>query len=698
MRAPQEDRSSRASYQNFIRAQIPKELRTGVVPVTARAWEDRLARVRAALSDSFGRLPASPCDLRPEVLGTLVRDGYAIERLTFESRPQCRVTANVYRPEPVAERYPGVLSVHGHWAWARMDPHVQPRCIALAKLGYVVLCVDAFGAGERAVEPGAGTYHGGLVGASLWPVGTPLLGLQVYDNRRAVDYLISRPDVNPLRLAITGASGGGNQTLYAGATDERLSAVIPVCGVGTYDSYLQTACCVCEVNLGGAAYATTGDLLALVAPRALLVISATRDALQFSVGEAAKSVAFARERFRSLSAEEKIRHVPIESGHDYNQPMREAMYGWVERWLKGRGDGSPIREPTVRVEEVATLRCYPDGASRPKTIVTIPEFVRREAEARLAAFKTAPDHRERWIAEAERMRAALRSQVLGTPPGKAPAAPEVRETSGSFRITMTVEEGVRSTASMSQGEGKPRGTVLLLDPGPGQGGSDGRPSADSPLDQACRRWSEAGFTTLALAQPRGSGPDLTGTEPVANVRDHTVAEWALWVGRPLLGQWVWDILRWLDWLDELRVHPPRAASRLPVPERPYAVVGFGTMSLPAIIAGGLDDRVAGVGCSECLLSVVGSSGKALAGVAMGVLAPRLLDPGDVCHLCALVAPRPLKIGSGRLPEGGPATPEQIRLALAYCRSVYGLLGAKHALQLATQQELWSFLDDRRRAR
>ena len=76
------------------------------------------------------------------------------------------------------------------------------------------------------------------MGASLWPVGTPLLGLQVYDNRRAVDYLISRSEVDAAKLAITGASGGGNQTLYAGATDERLAAVIPVCGIGTYDSYL----------------------------------------------------------------------------------------------------------------------------------------------------------------------------------------------------------------------------------------------------------------------------------------------------------------------------------------------------------------------------------------------------------------------------------------------------------------------------
>ena len=201
--------------------------------------------------------------------------------------------------------------------------------------------------------------------------------------------MISRPEVDASRLAVTGASGGGNQTLYAGATDDRLKAVIPVCGIGTYDSYLRTACCVCEINVGGAVYATTADLLAMVAPRALLVISANSDALQFSVGEAAKSVARARERFRLLGAEAKIRHLAVDSGHDYNAPMREAMYGWVEKWLSGRGDGDPIKEPDFQVEEIAALRCYPDGRSRPKTIVTIPEFAHKEGIERLAALPKA---------------------------------------------------------------------------------------------------------------------------------------------------------------------------------------------------------------------------------------------------------------------------------------------------------------------
>src|SRR5439155_21169183 len=107
--------------------------------------------------------------------------------------------------------------------------------------------------------------------------GRRLLGLRVDDNGRAVDYLVSRPEVDGKRLGVTGASGGGNQTMYAGALDERIGAVVPVCSVGTYQAYLRAACCVCEVLPGALRFAEEGDVLALVAPRALLVVNATRD-------------------------------------------------------------------------------------------------------------------------------------------------------------------------------------------------------------------------------------------------------------------------------------------------------------------------------------------------------------------------------------------------------------------------------------
>src|SRR5262249_9128912 len=158
---------------------------------------------------------------------------------------------------------------------------------------------------------------------------------------RMVDYLLTRPEVDGTRLGITGASGGGNQTMYAGALDERFAAVVPVCSVGTYQAYLKAACCVCEVLPGALRFPEGGAVLGLGAPRALMVVSATKDAFQFSVGEAAKSIDYARAVFNLHGAAAKLAHRTFESPHAYSQPMREAMYGWMTKWLKGEGDGQP---------------------------------------------------------------------------------------------------------------------------------------------------------------------------------------------------------------------------------------------------------------------------------------------------------------------------------------------------------------------
>src|SRR6185295_13722018 len=111
---------------------------------------------------------------------------------------------------------------------------------------------------------------------TLLPVGLPPSGLQVYENLRAVDYLLTRPEVDGERIGITGASGGGNQSMYAGAWDTRLKAVVPVCSVGNYRAYLGVGCCLCEVVPGALRFTEEWGVLGLTAPRGLMVINATR--------------------------------------------------------------------------------------------------------------------------------------------------------------------------------------------------------------------------------------------------------------------------------------------------------------------------------------------------------------------------------------------------------------------------------------
>jgi dienelactone hydrolase len=347
------------AFDNFVRAQAKALHVKDRPPATRKDWLERRAKLRSAMFEAMGPFPDKPCALESKVVGVLKRTGYRIEKLLFQSQPGVWVTASAYVPENGHRKVPAVLAVHGHWPWARRDPVVQARCLGLVQLGFFVLAVDAFGAGERHPSPARGTYHGGLFGSTLWPVGQTLLGMQVYDNRRAVDYLRTRPEVDGDLLGITGASGGGNQTMYAGALDERFRAVVPVCSVGTYQAYLQAACCVCEVLPGALRFAEEGDVLALVAPRALLVISATQDAFQFSVGEAAKSMDRARPMFWLYGVPDKLEHAVFESGHDYNQAMRERMYGWMVQWLRNEGEGKPIPEPKHTIERPRICSALP---------------------------------------------------------------------------------------------------------------------------------------------------------------------------------------------------------------------------------------------------------------------------------------------------------------------------------------------------
>ena len=139
--------------------------------------------------------PEKPCDLDPQQHGEpLKRDGYTVEKITFQTRPGVRMTANLYVPDAAKKKKaPAILRSTGTGSGAKQDPVVQSRCIGAAKLGFVVLCVDAFGAGERGVGTALGEYHGDMTAATLLPLGTPLSGLQVYENMRAVDYLETRP-------------------------------------------------------------------------------------------------------------------------------------------------------------------------------------------------------------------------------------------------------------------------------------------------------------------------------------------------------------------------------------------------------------------------------------------------------------------------------------------------------------------------
>lgn len=321
-------------------------------------WE-RL-RLRARLGEALGLEPPPPrTPLRARVLGALEREGYRVERVVFESRPGFPVTANVYVPDRAeGERRPAVLCPTGHWGLAKTEPVVQARCIGLAKQGYVVLTYDPFGQGERAVE---GNDHHEYFRSIL--VGRNNLSFMVWDTIRALDYLLERPDVDPRRIACTGASGGGLNTLYAAAVDERIGVAVPVVYVTRLWEFLETRIthCPCSHVNGLASFMDMGDVAGLIAPRPLLLITAGRDP-SFTPGGAREAADQAFGAYRAFGAEDRRAVREFDAEHDYDRPMREALYGWLALHILGEGDGSPRPEPELSPEpDPAVLHCFPEG-------------------------------------------------------------------------------------------------------------------------------------------------------------------------------------------------------------------------------------------------------------------------------------------------------------------------------------------------
>ena len=316
-----------------------------------------------------GRLPWPPAP-RPKVVGTLRRPGYRIEKVVYETLPGMRVPAHLYIPDGLDRPAPAILFYPGHW-WAdsKTRPDFQAFCINMARFGFVVLSFDPFGQGERGVSSRDHRRTEALL------VGVAQQGFAEYETRCALEYLLSRPEVDPKRVGMTGASGGGYNTWVTAALDDRIAAAVPVVGTSEFAEQIRVcrpldwyhAAEHCHFVPGLIRYANNHELLAMAAPKPVLIIAASRDE-SFPLAGVREVAAYGRTLYDSYGAGDKIGLVVDESeGHGYQRRKREAAYGWFLRWLMGRGDGGPHPEPPTETlpSDSEELRCFPPGRNEP---------------------------------------------------------------------------------------------------------------------------------------------------------------------------------------------------------------------------------------------------------------------------------------------------------------------------------------------
>ena len=326
--------------------------------------------LRRRLRESLGvdRLPKPvPRNVRP--VGTIDRGSYVIEKLVYETFPGMEVPVHLYRPTAGAVRRPAILFVPGHW-WAdsKSRRNFQAFCINMARWGFVVLTYDPFGQGERGIS---WRDHRRT---ELVVAGVAQEAVVWFESTCALEYLLSRPEVDPHRIGITGASGGGYNSWIMGALEPRFAVSVPV--VGTADFYEQLSVVRerdwydakehCHFVPRLLQYANNHEFLAMVAPKPVLIISAHNDH-SFRIPGIRDVIAYGRSLYGALDRPERIGYFEDRSaGHGYQKKKREAAYGWFRRWLQNEGDGYPVEEPATGTAawDDPEMRCFPAGENR----------------------------------------------------------------------------------------------------------------------------------------------------------------------------------------------------------------------------------------------------------------------------------------------------------------------------------------------
>lgn len=620
-----QDSALRTSLTDYIKLQAMQVPVRQPVPRSVEEWEARRKVIRARFLESLGLSPMPPkTPLKPRVMGTLDRDGYTVEKIVFESRPGFLVTGNLYVPKGLKGPAPGVLVVHGHAIDAKAA-HYQYVHVGLAKQGYVVLAIDGVGFGERAPV-------GHRSQAMPYLVGQCIVGLELWDNIRSLDYLCTRPEVDKTKLGITGCSGGGLQSAYMIAVDDRIQCAVPVDFTATYRAFIGTGIvhCICNHVPNVMRYADLADVMATYAPRPLRIIAGEFDII-FPPNSARQVYEEVREIYALYGKEENVSVFVDATPHGYEPGKRVSAFQWFNTWFKG--DPHAVH-PDVTLETKETLACYPDG-KLPEGCETVSTL----AWNQIVKHKNA---RARKQQSGDELRKTIVDELFGGFPGRSPLDARNRGKAENERFTIEkvtfkgeVHMPIPALVLTPKDGRKTHPAVVFVDPA-GKSHACASERVTELLDM--------GYAVLA--------PDLRGFgetyDPRALGQGDTDFLWVtdtILMGRHLFGMRVFDITRCIDYLE----------SRAGIEVSRIGVCGDGLGGMLAVFASAVDERVQWVAASGMVGSMIPEK-EWLAGtfpwgplpgkyeaLPMCAFVPNLLKYADVADVVALAADRPVML-------------------------------------------------------
>lgn len=553
--------------------------------------------VREKIQQCFGPWPEKT-PLNPRITGVLERDTYRVEKVIFESRPGFPVTANFYLPKGRNTPAPGVVGSCGHSVEGKAAVAYQSFAQGLARQGYACLIFDPIGQGERLqyvneqFKPrhGVGTSEHLYAGAQQFLVGEFFGSWRAWDGIRALDYLLTRPEVDPKHLGITGNSGGGTMTTWLCGVENRWTMAAPSCFVTTFLRNMEnelpadTEQCPPHVLTFGLDHS---DFLAAMAPKPVVILAKEKDF--FDVRGSEEAYQRLKRLYALLGAEENISLFTGPTAHGFTQENREAMYQWFNR---ATGVSDAKTEPELAIEKEQDLWCTAHGQVaelKPRTV-----FSFTEASAHDLAKK-------RGKVPADELRRRV-TEILKLTPSK--GVPEYRilrpmsgrkypkKYAGSYAVEtepglFTIVYRLSDEQVVSRPARGPRQAILYVS----HLSADAELREEALLGELVQAAPDAAFYACDIRGTGESQPNTAGSNTFHNPygSDYFYAIHSIMLSRPYVGQKTHDVLRVIDWLvanGHEEIH----------------LVGKGRGAFPATFAALLSDKVTEVTLKNALTS------------------------------------------------------------------------------------------------